>query len=388
MKKDTLLTHAGRDPRRHDGAVNTPVYHASTVVFDSVEALLSSDKMPHGVMSYGRRGSPTTFALEEAMAALEGAEGCVLAPSGLAAVALALDTFVGPGDHLLMVDSVYAPSRKVCETILKPKGVDVEYYDPAVGAGIAALLRPETKAVFLESPGSLTFEVQDVPAICAAARAAGAVTMIDNTWGAGYLFDALARGADISIQAATKYVVGHSDVMMGTLCAGGDHLERLRTAWKQRGYSTGPDDAYLALRGLRTMAVRLARHHETGLTLARWLETHPAVERVLHPGLPSCPGHDLWKRDFTGASGLFGVVLKPASAAAVAAMLEGMDLFALGFSWGGFESLMIPAFPKSIRTATAWDEAGPLVRIHAGLEDADDLIADLDAGFARLAAAS
>lgn len=388
MKKDTVLAHAGRDPKAHDGAVNTPVYHVSTVVFDNVDDLLSTEKMPHGVMSYGRRGSPTTYALEDAVAALEGAEGCVLAPSGLGAVALALDTYLAPGDHLLMVDNVYAPSRKVCETLLKSKGVDVEYYDPAAGAGIAGLIRPETKVIFTESPGSLTFEVQDVPAICDAARTAGVTTMIDNTWSGGYLFDALGHGVDISIQAGTKYIVGHSDVMLGTICASGDHLERLRTAWKHRGHATSPDDAYLALRGLRTMAVRLARHHETGLKLADWLEGQPAVERVLHPGLPSFPSHGLWKRDFTGASGLFGAVLKPVRQEAVTAMLEGMHLFAMGFSWGGFESLMIPTFPKGIRTATQWDSTYPSVRLHAGLEDPGDLIDDLKAGFDRLDAAA
>jgi len=388
MKKDTLLAHAGRNPAAFNGAVNPPVYHVSTVVFDTVDALRSTEKMPHGTMSYGRRGNPTTYALEEAVMALDGGDGCILTPSGLASITLALETFLGHGDHLLMTDNVYGPSRGVCEKLLKVNGVAVEYYDPKIGAGIAELIRPETKVVFLESPGSQTFEVQDVPAICEVARARGVVSMIDNTWSGAYYMDAFALGCDVSIQAATKYIVGHADVMLGTISAKGEVYERLREAWKLHGMSVGADDCYLALRGLRTMGVRMPRHYETGLKIAAWLESHPLVERVLHPALPSFPGHELWKRDFTGACGLFGMILKPCSDTAVKAMLENMDLFSMGFSWGGYESLLIPANPKSIRTATSWDAAGPTLRLHAGLEDADDLIADLKAGFERLGKAS
>ncbi|MHC8509674.1 MAG: cystathionine beta-lyase [Rhodospirillales bacterium] len=384
MKKDTLLTHAGRDPEAYGGAVNTPVYHVSTVVFPDVESLLGSSARPHGEMSYGRRGTPTTFALEQAVAALEGGDGCVLTPSGLAAVVLALETFLSPGDHLLMVDSAYGPTRGVCEKHLKPRGILVDYYDPRIGGGIKDLIRPETRVVYMESPGSWTFEVQDVPAIAEAARRAGAVSIIDNTWSGGYFLDALGLGCDVSVQAATKYIVGHADVMMGTVTAAGEACERLRAAWNARGLASGPDDCYLALRGLRSMAVRLARHQETALRLAEWLEAQPLVESVLHPALPSSPDHALWKRDFTGASGLFGFTLKPSVPQGAAnALAEERELYSMGFSWGGFESLLIPTFPAKIRTATAW-EAGPAFRLHAGLEDPDDLLDDLKAGFQRL----
>lgn len=388
MKKDTLLTHAGRSPEAHSGAVNTPVYRVSTVIHPDAGSLAASSHQPHGVMSYGRRGTPTTFALENAVAALEGGDGCVLTSSGLAAVVLALETFLDAGDHLLMADSVYGPTRAACDNYLKSRGVSVDYYAPRAGAGIKDLIRPETRVVYMESPGSWTFEVQDVPALAGAARRAGAVSIIDNTWAAGYFFDALGAGCDVSVQAATKYITGHADVMMGTVTASGGAYEHLRAAWKARGLSSAPDDCYLALRGLRSMAARLARHQETGLRLAEWLEAQPLVESVLHPALPSSPDHALWRRDFTGASGLFGFTLKPSVPQKAAdALAEERTLFSMGFSWGGFESLLIPVFPAAARTAEAW-ESGPVMRLHAGLEDPDDLIEDLKTGFEKLARAA
>ncbi|MBI3453149.1 MAG: cystathionine beta-lyase, partial [Rhodospirillales bacterium] len=292
------------------------------------------------------------------------------------------------GDHALVVDSIYGPTRRVCDTLLARFGVEVTYYDPAVGAGIAALIRPNTRLVFLETPGSLSFEMQDVPAIAAAARKAGAITVIDNTWATPLYFRPLAHGVDVSLVAATKYIGGHADLMMGILTATEAAFPKLRQAADDLGGCAGPDDCFLALRGLRTLGVRLARHFETGLILARWFQRRPEVARVLHPALPGDPGHDLWRRDFTGASGLFGIELKPVPRRALAAMLDGMKLFGMGYSWGGYESLLIPTDPRPLRTARPWAATGQLLRVHAGLESPDDLIADLDAGFNRLKAAA
>ncbi len=385
MKKDTIITTSGRDPASNHGFVNPPVYHASTIVHETVADLEGGRerRWEPGVYTYGRHGSPTHAALEEAMAALEGGWRGMCVGSGLGAVNAAILAFVGAGDHVLVTDSVYGPTRRFCDTFLRRFGVEATYYDPCIGAAIADSMRENTRVVFVESPGSLTFEVMDIPAIAEAAQEAGAVVIMDNTWSGGYFFEPFAHGVDVSVQSATKYIVGHSDVMMGTITTTEDHWRRVRRSVADLAAPSGPDDVYLALRGLRTLAVRLARHQETALTLARWLRGRPEVRRVMHPGLPDDPGHEIWARDFTGSSGLFGVVLQDYSKAAIAAMLDGMTLHAMGASWGGFESLILPTTPARIRTATVWDE-GPTIRIHAGLEDPDDLLEDIERGLERL----
>ena len=388
MKQDTLIVTAGRDPKRNHGVVNPPVYHASTIIHDTVADLeyARAHRWEPGVYSYGRHGTPTQAAFEEAVAALEGGDRAVCLASGLAAINAAVLAFVEAGDHVLMVDSVYGPSRRFCDTFIGRFGVETTYYDPTIGAGIKDLIRDNTKVVFTEAPGSLTFEMQDIPAIAAAAHEAGAVCIMDNTWSGGVFFKPFEHGVDVSIQAATKYIVGHSDVMMGTVTTTHEHWQRVRQAASDLGANCGPDDVYLALRGLRTISVRLRQHQETGLTLARWLQQRQEVQRVMHPALPDDPGHVLWKRDFTGACGLFGAVLQDYPKKAVDAMLDGLDHYGMGGSWGGFESLILPTNPAAIRTATTWDPGGPSIRIHAGLEDPDDLIADLERGLERLEA--
>ncbi len=381
-KKDTTLTSAGRKTRAHVGVVNTPVYRASTILYPDLAAL-DAHAMP---FTYGRHGNPTTQSLEEAVAQLEGAAAVSLVPSGLGAVTSAILSVCSAGDHLLMVDTCYAPTRIFCDKLLKRMGVQTTFYDPLIGAGIAALFKPNTKAVFCESPGSLTFEVQDVPAIAAAAHAHRVSVLLDNTWATPLFFNALAHGADISIQAVTKYIGGHADVMMGYVAANESHAQRVADFHRQFGLYVSGDDAFLALRGLRTLAVRLKRHEETTLRLALWLKDRPEVSRVLYPALDSDPGHAIWKRDFTGSSGLFGVVLRPVARPALAAMMDGLAHFGMGFSWGGYESLIVPS--DIHRTASKFAAEGPVIRIHAGLEDPDDLIADLTAGFARLKSAA
>lgn len=384
-KPDTLLVHAGRNPAAQHGAVNPPVYHASTILFPTVDALHA----PHKPYPYGRRRTPTIAALQDAVTALEGGHDTVLTASGLAAVSTALLAYLKAGDHLLMTDSAYGPSRQFCDKLLTRFGIEVTYYDPCIGAGIAGLMRDNTKLIFAESPGSYTFEVQDIPALAKAAHAGGALLIADNTWGSPLFFKPLDHGADVSIQAATKYLSGHSDVMLGTVTATQAAWPALNEAHGALGHCAGPDDIFLTLRGIRTLGVRLRQHMQTGLALARWFGAQPHVARVLHPGLESDPGHALWKRDFLGASGLFGVVLKPCSKTALAAMLDGLELFGMGYSWGGYESLIIPADLRGLRSASQpKSEEGPLLRLHAGLEDIGDLIADLDAGFARLAGAA
>jgi cystathionine beta-lyase len=377
-RPETRVVTAGRSPFDHHGLVNPPVYHASTMLHRTMEAL-ENRSQPY---SYGRRKTPTIEALESAICELEGGAGTVLCPSGLQACTLALMTVAGAGDHVLVTDSVYGPTRIFCDKTLARFGVATTYFDPLIGADIERLFRANTRAVFLESPGSLTFEVQDVPAIAAAAHAADIGIVVDNTWATPLFFDALGHGADLAVIAATKYVVGHSDAMLGTVTAKDTHLKRLRETHGNLGLCVGPDDIYLGQRGLRTMAVRLKQHQATAMRLAEWLRARPEVERVLHPALASDPGHAIWKRDFKGSSGLFGVELKPCSKEAVAAMLDGLQLFGMGWSWGGYESLIVPAHIH--RTATRFEPKGALLRIHAGLENPDDLIADLDAGFERL----
>jgi cysteine-S-conjugate beta-lyase len=390
MKTDTKLTTLGRDPEANFGVVNPPVYHASTILFPTLEAIETAQKSKtKNQMRYGRYGTPTTFALQDAIAELEGGYASFAVGSGAAAILAVLMAFTKSGDHVLCVDSAYAPTRRYCDVVLKRYGVETTYYDPAIGAGIAALIKPNTTLCMLESPGSMTFEVQDVPAIVAACKAKGVATAMDNTWATALYFRPFDHGVDVSVQAGTKYVGGHSDIMLGLVAVRDQAIyDKVRTAVDDLGASVGPDDIFLALRGLRTMGVRLPRHYETGLKLARWLERQPEVVRVLHPALPSCPGHEFWKRDFKGASGLFSFVMKPVAKPALAAMLDDLELYGMGFSWGGYESLIVPGNVASLRTATKWTEPGQLLRVHAGLEDPEDLIADLDAGFARLRAAS
>ena len=384
--KETRLTSAGRAPEANHGIVNPPVYHASTIVYPTLAALEEGDRTPYQGTRYGRRGTPTTFALEEAVAELEGGFRSIAVPSGLAAITTSLLAFLKAGDHLLMVDTTYAPTRRFCDTVLAGLGIETSYYYPL--ADIAPLLRNNTRVVFAESPGSLTYEVQDIPRLAAAARAAGAVTMLDNTWSAGLLFAPFAHGVDVSIQAATKYIVGHSDVMLGTITTTEACFLRGKRTASLLGVCAGPDDCYLALRGLRTLAVRLPRHEQTALTVACWLGSRPEVARVLHPALPDCPGHDVWRRDFSGSNGLLSVILHDVAKPALAAMLDGLELFAMGYSWGGYESLIVPFDPRQARTATPWTGVGPCLRLHCGLEDPGDLITDLKAVFGRLATAA
>jgi cysteine-S-conjugate beta-lyase len=385
MKTDTLITVAGRNPDANFGIVNPPVYHASTVLYPTLDALEAGQKHREpGKVYYGRSGTPTTFALEDAVAALDGGYRAIAVASGVAAVTTAILAFVKTGDHVLMVDSVYGPTRRFCDTLLARFGVATTYYDPTIGAGIAALIRPNTRVVFLESPGSLTFEMQDVPAIVAAAKQAGVATIVDNTWATPVYFKPLAHGVDVTIQSATKYIGGHSDLMLGVITMMEPNYARIRQVANELGHHAAPDDCYLAQRGLRTISVRLQRHFETGLTLARWLQRQPEVACVHHPALPDDPGHAIWKRDFTGASGLFAFELRPVSRKALAAMVDGMQLMGMGYSWGGYESLLLPSDPTPMRTARPWQAPGPLLRVHAGLEDPADLIADLERGLERL----
>ncbi|MCB4771761.1 cystathionine beta-lyase [Ancylobacter sp. Lp-2] len=378
---DTTLVNAGRDPQRFDGFVNVPVVRGSTVLSPTVHDL----EHHTGRYSYGRRGNPSLEALETALAEFEGGAGVVLTPSGLSAVSTALLSVLEAGDHLLMVDTAYAPTRRVCNEVLRRFGIETTYYDPLIGDGIAALFRPNTRAIFMESPGSQSFEMQDVPAIVAAAATADIVTLIDNTWATPLYFRPHAFGVDFSIQAGTKYIGGHSDLNLGTISANERYYKRLRTTHGDLGLTVAPEDAFLAARGLRTLSVRLARHQQSALTVARWLAGRPEVKQVLHPALPEAPGHAIWARDFTGASGLFSVVLKPAAKPSVDAFLDSLALFGLGYSWGGFESLAIPFDCSTSRTATRWAPGGPTVRLHIGLEDPADLIADLEQGLRHLA---
>ncbi len=384
---DTRIVEGGRRKEWTGGIVNPPVYRASTILFDSVAALRAA-KPEQGSFYYGRQGTPTTWALAEALTELEpGAAGTRLFPSGVAAVATALMSVLRPGDELLMVDSTYEPTRIFCDTILKRFGVTTRYYEPMAGGAIADQFGESTRAVFMESPGSLTFEVQDVPAICTAARERGLATLIDNTWATSYFFPALAAGVDLSIVACTKYVVGHSDVMLGSVTANEKYWPRLVQTARGLGQCCSPDDAFLAARGLRTLGVRLRQHHANGLKVAHWLAEQPQVARVLHPALPDCPGHEYWARDFTGASGLFAFVLKGGDDAARTALVDGLEHFGIGFSWGGYESLVLPVDPERNREIAGKYE-GPIVRLHIGLEDPDDLIADLAAGLGRFGAAA
>jgi cystathionine beta-lyase len=385
LNEKTRLILAGRDPTDSYGFVNPPIVRGSTVVYPNTEDFLAR----RARYTYGTQGNPTIDALVAAASTIEGGAGVVVTPSGLLACTLPFLAFLSAGDHVLVTDSVYRPTRNFCETMLKRLGIEVSYYDPTIGAGIAALFRPNTRAVWTEAPGSQTFEMQDIPAIVEAAHARDIVVMMDNTWATPLFFDSHKHGVDISVQAGTKYYAGHSDVLIGTISARTPELyKQLRQSWEALGVIIAPEDAFLTLRGMRTMSIRLKEQMPAGLAMAEWLGQRPEVARVLHPGLPNDPGHALWKRDFTGASSLFAIELKPIPMKAVAAMLDGLSLFGMGASWGGYESLVLPFDCKPYRTATTPGFEGPTVRIHIGLEDLDDLKADLDIGFARLRAAA
>lgn len=387
-RRETILANVGRDPESNLGIVNPPVYHASTVLFPTLDEYeATSGRGAFDRITYGRIGTPTTWAVEEAVAALEGGDRAISLPSGLAAISCALSAFLSAGDHLLIADNVYRPTRSFCNDVLKRFGVSFDFFDPMIGGGIRDLMKPETRVIFFESPGSITFEVMDVPAVAKAARDHGAVTIMDNTWSAGFYFRPLEHGVDVSLQAGTKYIVGHADTMLGFLICGEAHYPTLKTTATRFGFCAGPDDCYLGLRGLRTLATRMPRHQENGIRLAEWLAGRPEVETVLHPAFPTCPGHETWKRDFTGASGLFGFVLKDYPRAALAAMLDGLELFGMGDSWGGYESLIVPTKPAPLRTATTWPYKTPSLRLHAGLEAFEDLRDDLEEGLVRLNAA-
>jgi cysteine-S-conjugate beta-lyase len=388
MRDETVIVHSGRHPEQYQGAVNPPVYHASTILAGSAEEYVARrrawlDEVPGTY--YGRYGTPTVEALQEAIAELEGGHRCVVYPSGLAACTGALLAFLSAGDHVLVTDSAYGPTRNFARGTLKRYGVAATFFDPLVGRGIEALIQANTRVIYVESPGSLTFEVQDVPAIAEVAHRRGITVIMDNTWATPLYFKPFAHGVDVSVQAATKYIVGHSDAMLGALTCTREAWPKLRASTYELGQTAGPDAVYLGQRGLRTLAVRLKQHWQTAMVLAQWIAKQPEVERVLYPALPGDPGHALWKRDFAGASGLFGVVLKRGiDQRALFALIDGLKLYGIGASWGGYESLIVPFHPAEGRAATRWPEHGPCFRVHAGLENVDDLLADLEAGFGRL----
>lgn len=382
-RPETEVVHLGRKPFEQHGFVNTPVYRGSTVLYPTLDALRAYSQ-PY---TYGRRATPTTRALEEAITHLEGGAATILTSSGLAAISTAVLAFVQAGDHVLILDSVYQPARTFADKMLTRFGVEVTYYDPLIGKDIEKLFRPNTRLVMVEAPGSQTFEMQDIPAIAAAAHAKDIWVLADNTWATPLFCKPLALGADVSIQAATKYIVGHADAMLGAVTANARAAKFIDDAKERLGTCPGSEETYLGLRGLRTLAVRLQQHQRSGIAVAEWLAARPEVDRVLHPALPNDPGHAIWKRDFTGACGLFSIVLKPVPQKALAAFLDGLKLFGMGYSWGGYESLVVPFDPTSYRTATRWQGPGPALRFHIGLEAVDDLIADLAAGFERMKSA-
>ena len=380
----TEVAHAGRDPRRYLGAVNTPVFRASTILLPTMADLERASRGEYPGLSYGLHGLPTVTDFQRALALLEGGHAALAVPSGLTATTLPLLALLKPGDHLLVTDAVYGPTRRFCDNHLRRLGMDVGYYDPLAGAAIVDAFRPNTKLVFAESPGSLTFEVQDIRAIADAAHERSVRVVLDNTWATPLGFRAFDHGVDVSVHAATKYIGGHSDVLLGAIVANADTFPALHRLWTDMGVTPSSDDCFLGLRGLRTLGVRMQRHEASAREIATWLVARPEVREVLYPALPGDRGHALWKRDFRGASGLFGVVLQPVDGAAIGRMLDGMRIFGMGWSWGGFESLLIPTWPERARTVTRWSPGGPSLRVHVGLEDPQDLIEDLDAGFARL----
>ncbi|MDR3461647.1 MAG: cystathionine beta-lyase [Beijerinckiaceae bacterium] len=380
----TRLAAAGRNPAEQFGFVNTPVYRGSTVLFPTYADLMART----GRFSYGTHGTPTTQSLESAWSELAGAETTVLTPTGLAAITVALLSAVKAGDHILVADTVYRPTRTFCNTVLKRLGVETTYYDPMIGGAVADLARPNTSVLFLEAPGSQSFEVPDLPALIAVARDKGLCSILDNTWATPLFYPPHAAGVDIAVEAGTKYLSGHSDLLLGLTSANAEWAGRLRATFDAFAICAGPEDVFLGLRGLRTLDLRLREAERQGLAMAHWLAARPEVAKVLHPAFASCPGHEFWKRDFLGSSGLFSIILKPCPETALAAFLDGLALFGMGYSWGGYESLVIPFDCASYRSATRWAPGGPALRFSIGLEDAGDLQADLDAGFARLRQAS
>ncbi|MDG1438051.1 MAG: cystathionine beta-lyase [Emcibacteraceae bacterium] len=386
MKKDTEIVHAGRNKKWTGQAVNPPVYHTSTILHDTVADLKYALKnFKNNVMYYGRRGTPTHFAFREAMTVLEGGHDCLVYPCGLAAINAALMSFLSSGDHLLMVDTVYGPTRALCNTVLTRMGIETTYYDPLIGSDIKELVKENTKVIFTESPGSVTMEIQDIPAISKVAREHDIVLMLDNTYGNLINFKPYDHGVDISIQAATKYIVGHSDAMLGTITTNEKHWDKLYDNSYLMGYTAAPDDINLAMRGIRTINTRIKQHEASALKIAKWLKSRDEVDLVLHPAFSSCLGHETWKRDFNGSNGLFSFTFKQGSDEELTRFLDNLDLFKMGFSWGGFESLVMSFYNlKKDRELPLWDDYGPLIRLHVGLEDPDDLIADLEKGFAAL----
>lgn len=382
MKQDTLLTTLGRSPEDHCGVVNQPVYRASTILFPTLDDYEGSETGAYPYV-YGRTGTPSTQMFEVALAQLDGDDHAIVTSSGLSAIVTTMLSFLSTGDHVLVPDNVYGSARKFCSQELVRMGVEVTYYDPLIGGGIAALMKPNTKLVYCESPGSLTFEVQDIPAIARAAHAGGAVVAADNTWATPMFMRACEAGVDVTIHSCTKYIGGHSDIVMGLITTSRKYYPQLRRTYRNLGCCPGADEIYLAQRGLRTMAARLKIHQETGLLLAHWFKRRPEVVKVLHPAFPECPGHAVWKRDFTGSTGLFSVLLKSYPRKALAAMVDHMELLGMGFSWGGYESLILP-FRADRPNTPSWTHTGLCLRIHAGLENPDDIIADLEAGFDRL----
>ena len=381
-KQDTILVHSGSYPENQGGSVNPPIYHASTVSKPSIAALEKAKQEPDKNFLYGRHGTPTSRAFEEAVAALEGGEKCVAVGSGLSAIITAMLAFVKQGDHVLVCDNAYSPTRNFSQNFLRRFGVETTYYDPFIGTDIKRHFRENTKVIYTESPGSHSFEIQDIPAIAKQCHKSKIKVVMDNTWSAGYFFKPFDHGVDVSVQAATKYYVGHSDAMLGAVTTKIEDFAAIRDSARILGYHAAPDDAYLGLRGIRTLGTRLKRHEKNALIVADWLQSRPEVQTLLHPAFPSCPGHETWKRDFTGSSGLFSILLNEYSDEAIAAMIDGLELFALGGSWGGYESL-IWRTPLT-RSVTNWDDAKPCIRLHIGLEDPKDLITALNAGLNRL----
>lgn len=386
FKDETRVVTLGREGDFGFPSVNPPVYRTSTVIFPDLESFDKAELGKWKFPSYGRFGNPTKDSFAKALSELQDAEYTVLTTSGLAAITTSIMAFASAGDHVLMTDNVYGPTRRFCDQELKRFGIETEYYDPEIGAGIEKLIRPNTKVLFLESPGSATFEMQDIEPMCKAAHAKGVVTIADNTWATPLYFKPFDWGIDISIHSCTKYIAGHSDLIMGAISAQKKHIDTVVRAWKNFSTCSNSDDAYQAARGLRSMAVRLKQHESAGLQVAEWLEKRKEVVRVLHPALPSNPGHKLWKKYMKGACGLFGIVIKDPGHDKLAAMLDQMELFHMGFSWGGYESLVVPFRPAQIRTATKshWEKDDVILRLHVGLEDPGDLIADLEAGFKRM----
>ncbi len=384
MKKSTKIVHAGRDKKIFKNTANPPVIHASTIIADTYEEYVNIEKRTSPLMKYGRVGTTTTFAFEEAIKYLEDGDKTIIFPSGLSAISTAILSVVEKKSHILVSDSVYYPTRRFCDYFLKKMGVEVQYFNPIIGAEIQNLFKQNTTGIFLESPGSLTFEMQDVPLICSIAKKNNIKTILDNTWATPLYFKPLKYGVDLSVHSATKYIAGHSDAMLGVVTSNEQSSQSLEKTSFELGIHTGPDDIYLGLRGLRTLKVRMNQHQRSGLIVAKWLEAEPQVSKVLHPALPNSPGHKIWKRDFSGASGLFGFIIKPEKNFNIEKMINSLNLFSLGASWGGFESLCVPTWPYQYRTINSVKHDGYFFRLSIGLEDPEDLINDLKKGFQYL----